>query len=77
MGRVGAAGDNTAIETWFAPLQKNLLDRHAWATGEEWRIAIIAGTEKPYRCRRRQSGLGRLAPVEYELIMTTAATQAA
>lgn len=27
--------------------------------------------------RRRQSGLGRLTPVEYELIMTTAATQAA
>ena len=35
MGPVGAAGDNTAVETWFAPLQKNLLDRHAWATGEE------------------------------------------
>jgi len=77
MGRVGAAGDNAAMESWFALLQKNVLDRRAWATREELRIAIITWTERTYHRRRRQSGLGRLTPVEYELIMTTAATQAA
>ena len=77
MGRVGAAGDNAAMESWFALLQKNVLDRRAWTTREELRIAIITWTERTYHRRRRQSGLGRLTPVEYELIMTTAATQAA
>ena len=77
MGRVGAAGDNAAMESWFALLQKNVLDRRAWATREELRIAIITWTERTYHRRRRQSGLGRLTPVEYELIMTTAATRAA
>ncbi|MBD3948173.1 IS3 family transposase, partial [Nocardioides ganghwensis] len=30
MGRVGAAGDNAAMESFFALLQKNVLDRRAW-----------------------------------------------
>ena len=74
MGRVGAAGDNAAMESFFALLQKNVLDRRAWATREELRIAIITWAERTYHRRRRQSGLGRLTPVEYELIMTTVAT---
>ena len=77
MGRVGAAGDNAAMESWFALLQKNVFDRRAWATREELRIAIFTWIERTYHRRRRQSGLGRLTPVEYELIMTTAATRAA
>jgi putative transposase len=32
MGRVGAAGDNAAMESFFALLQKNVLDRQSWAT---------------------------------------------
>src|SRR5699024_10037180 len=31
MGRVGAAGDNAAMESFFALLQKNVLDRRRWA----------------------------------------------
>ena len=41
MGRVGAAGDNAAMESFFALLQKNVLDRRSWATRDELRIAII------------------------------------
>lgn len=77
MGHVGAAGDNAAMESWFALLQKSILDRRAWVTREELRFAIVTWTEKTYRHRRRQSGLGGLAPVEREWIMTTAATQVA
>jgi putative transposase len=33
MGRVGATGDNAAMESFFALLQKNVLDRQVWATG--------------------------------------------
>jgi putative transposase len=77
MGRVGAAGDNAAMESFFSLLQKNVLDRRTWTTRKELRIAIVTWIERTYHRRRRQSALGRLTPVEYELIMTTTATQAA
>ena len=77
MGRVGAAGDNAAMESFFSLLQKNVLDRQVWATREELRIAIVTWIERTYHRRRRQDALGRLTPIEYETIMTTPATQAA
>jgi putative transposase len=77
MGRVGAAGDNAAMESFFSLLQKNVLDRRRWDTREELRIAIITWIERTYHRRRRQAALGRLTPVEFEAIMTTPASQAA
>jgi transposase InsO family protein len=77
MGRVGAAGDNAAMESFFSLLQKNVLDRQVWATREELRIAIVTWIERTYHRRRRQDSLGRLTPIEFETIMTTPATQAA
>jgi len=77
MGRVGAAGDNAAMESFFALLQKNVLDRRSWTTRPELRIAIVTWTERTYHRRRRQAALARLTPVEYETIMTTPAAQAA
>jgi transposase InsO family protein len=35
MGRVGACGDNAAMESFFALLQKNVLNRKRWETREE------------------------------------------
>lgn len=58
--RVAAAGDNAAVETFFALLQKNVLDRHSWTTGEQLRIAIVTRIERTHHRRRRQSTLGRL-----------------
>ncbi|UJP08944.1 IS3 family transposase [Microbacterium sp. KUDC0406] len=69
MGRVGAAGDNAAMESFFALLQKNVLNRRSWATREELRIAIVTWIERTYHRRRRQARLGRLTPVEFETIM--------
>ena len=77
MGRVGAAGDNAAMESFFSLLQKNVLDRRSWATREELRIAIVTWIERTYHRRRRQRVLGRLTPVEFEAIMTTRAASAA
>jgi len=77
MGQVGSAGDNAAMESFFALLQKNVLDRRRWATRDELRIAIVAWIERTYHRRRRQAALGRLTPIEFETIMTTPATQAA
>ncbi|MEU7314895.1 IS3 family transposase [Streptomyces sp. NPDC007083] len=77
IGRVGAAGDNAAMESFFSLLQKNVLDRHAWATREELRTAIVTWIERTYHRRRRQASLGRLTPIEFETVMTTPALQAA
>lgn len=77
MGRVGAAGDNAAMESFFSLLQKNVLNRRSWGTREELRIAIVTWIEKTYHRRRRQIALGRLTPIEYETIMTLPAAQAA
>ena len=76
MGRVGAAGDNAAMESFFALLQRNVLDRQRWATREQLRIAIVTWIERTYHRRRRQVRLGRLTPVEYETIINTAASAA-
>ena len=77
MGKVGAAGDNAAMESFFALLQKNVLDRKRWRTREELRIAIITWIERTYHRRRRQARLGRLTPIEYETIMNPAVDLAA
>lgn len=77
MGRVGACGDNGAMESFFALLQKNVLNQRRWDTREQLRIAIVTWIEKTYHRRRRQERLGRLTPIEYEATMTTPAEQAA
>jgi transposase InsO family protein len=68
MGRVGACGDNAAMESFFALLQKNVLDRQRWQTREQLRLTIITWIERTYHRRRRQRRLGRLTPIEYETI---------
>ena len=77
MGQVGTAADNAAMESFFALLQKNVLDRQAWATRDDLRIAIITWIERTYHQRRRQARLGRLTPIEYEIIMTPQTATAA
>jgi len=77
MGQVGAAGDNAAMESFFALLQRNVLDRRTWATRDELRIAIVTWIERTYHHRRRQARLGRLTPIEYETIMTLKTATAA
>jgi putative transposase len=73
MGRVGACGDNAAMESFFALLQKNVLNRKRWATREELRIAMVTWIERTYNRRRRQRRLGKLSPVEFETIYTQSA----
>ncbi len=73
MGRVGACADNAAMESFFSLLQKNVLDRQRWSTRDQLRLAIITWIERTYHRRRRQRRLGRLTPIEYEMILSTAA----
>ena len=68
MGRVGACGDNAAMESFFALLQKNVLNKKRWSTRQELRLEIVTWIERTYHRRRRQRGLGRLTPIEFEMI---------
>ena len=77
MGRVGSSGDNAAMESFFALLQKNVLDRRTWTTREQLRIAMVTWIERTYHRRRRQRRLGRLTPIEFETIMNTTLALAA
>ncbi len=72
MGRVGACGDNAAMESFFSLLQNNVLDRRRWPNREELRVAIVVWIERTYHRRRRQRGLGRLTPIEYETLAMAA-----
>jgi putative transposase len=68
MGRTGACADNAAMESFFALLQRNVLDRHRWTTREELRLAIVIWIERTYHRRRRQRALGKLTPIEFEAV---------
>jgi putative transposase len=68
MGRVGACGDNAAMQSFFALLQRNVLDRQRWSTRAQLRLAIVTWIEKTYNRKRRQRRLGRLTPIEFEII---------
>jgi putative transposase len=68
MGRVGTCADNAAMESFFALLQRNVLDRQRWTTRAELRLAIITWIERTYHRRRRQRRLGRLTPIEFETL---------
>jgi transposase InsO family protein len=72
MGRVGACGDNAAMESFFSLLQKNILDTRRWRTREELRLAIVSWIETKYHRKRRQRALGKLTPVEFETIYMAA-----
>ena len=68
MGRVGACADNAAMESFFALLQKNVLNRRRWSTRDQLRLTIVVWIETTYRRRRRQDTLGRLTPIEFETL---------
>ena len=77
MGRVSSAGDNAAMESFYSLLQKNVLNRRRWRTRDELAYEITYWIEHTYNRRRRQRGLGRLTPFEYELAFSDPAADAA
>jgi transposase InsO family protein len=50
------------MESFFALLQRNVLDRQRWSTGAELRLAIVTWIERTYHRRRCQAALVRLTP---------------
>ncbi len=66
MGSVGDCFDHALIESFFATLECELIDRRPWHTREEARLEVFWWLEAVYNRTRRHSSLGYLSPMEYE-----------
>ena len=66
MGSVGDAYDNAMAESFFATLEREVLNRRRFRSQAEARMAIFEWIEGWYNPHRRHSGLGYRSPVNYE-----------
>jgi putative transposase len=66
MGTVGDAYDNAITESFFATLECELLQRQAFRTRQEARLALFEYVEGFYNTQRRHSALGYQSPAVYE-----------
>jgi putative transposase len=66
MGSVGDCYDHALIESFFATLECELIDRRHWRTRAEARLEVFWWIEAVYNRTRRHSSLGYLSPMEYE-----------
>jgi transposase InsO family protein len=67
MGRARTCADNAAMESFYALVQKNVLNRRrVWQTRRELRIALIRWINVKYNGSRRQRGRLKMTPIEYE-----------
>ena len=73
-GRYTTMRDSTSF---FALLQKNVLNRRRWQSFDQLRLAIVSWIERTYHRRRRQARLGKLTPVEFEMVQSVQAAAAA
>ena len=75
-GSAGDCYDNAMAESFFATLECELIDRRAFQTQAEARLAIFEYLEGWYNTARRHSGLGYLSPNEFERRAAAAARPA-
>ena len=67
MGSIGDCYDNGQMESFWARMQVELLNRKRWSTRLELANAIFEYLEIFHNRQRRHSSLGMLSPIEYEL----------
>jgi putative transposase len=66
MGSVGDAYDNAMAESFFATLERELLNRRRFHSQAEARMAVFEWIEGWYNPHRRHSSLGYRSPVNFE-----------
>jgi putative transposase len=66
MGSVGDAYDNAMAESFFATLEREVLQRRSFKTQVEARMAVFEWIEGWYNPHRRHSSLGYLSPINFE-----------
>lgn len=74
VGSVGDAFDNAMAESFFATLEREVLNRRRFKTQAEARMAIFEWLEGWYNPHRRHSSLGYLSPINYERKLLTTET---
>lgn len=60
------------MESFFALLRRNVLDRRRWISRDDLSIKIVTWIEHDYHHRRRQPGLGKPTPKDLETIHNSA-----
>ena len=73
MSRRGNCWDNAVVESFFATLKRELLDRQRWVTRAEVERALGGYLDNWFNFQRRHSSLGYLSPAAYEQQMARAA----
>jgi putative transposase len=73
MGSTGDAYDNAMAESFFATLEREVINRRRFKSQAEARMAIFQWLEGWYNPHRRHSGLGYLSPINYERRMLSKA----
>ena len=73
MGSTGDCYDNALVESFFATLECELLDRTKFRNREEAGRAVFEFIEGWYNLYRRHSSIGQIAPVRYEMEYALAA----
>ncbi len=66
MGSIGDCFDNAVVESFWARMQVELLNRRRWRTRVELANAIFEHLEIFHNRQRRHSSLGMLTPIEFE-----------
>ena len=66
IGSTGDAYDNVMAESFFATLEREVLNRRRFQRQAEARIAVFQWLEGWYNPHRRHSALGYLSPINYE-----------
>lgn len=66
MGSVADCYDNALIESFFAALECELLDRTRFENRNQARMAIFDYVEHFYKPKRRHAAIGNLSPDTYE-----------
>ena len=66
MGSVGDAYDNAMAESFFASLERELLNRRRFKSQAEAQMAVFEWIEGWYNPHRRHSSLGYRSPLNYE-----------
>lgn len=66
MGSAGDAYDNAMAESFFATLEREVLQRRTFKTQAEARMAVFEWIEGWYNPHRRHSSLGYLSPINFE-----------
>jgi transposase InsO family protein len=66
MGAIGDCFDSAVVESFWARMQLDLLNRHRWHTRVELANAIFEHLEIFHHRQRRHSSLAMRTPIEFE-----------